>query len=133
MKTKTSATLILLATFLLGGIAGALVYHLYARGVPAAGPSDGVRPGSHDFVEELARGLSLDVSQREQLKVIISGSREKYRALSRQMRPQFDAIRNQANQEIRQILHENQKARFEEILKDLEQRHRNRPDRSGPK
>lgn len=127
MKSKTNAAFLLLGTFLLGGIAGAASFSLYQSHVKATGPKSVAprHPGSHDIVEELARGLEMDAAQKEKLRTIISQSRDKYRALSKQFRPQYDAIRAQTRQEMRQILHENQKARFEQIIEEMDSRHKN--------
>jgi uncharacterized membrane protein len=133
MKTKTSATLMLLLTFLLGSIAGALSYHLYRGRIAATGPRAGSRPSQREVIKEMGKDLSLDAAQQEKLAGIMKLSREKYRALSEQVRPQFDQIRNQTHAEIRQILRDDQKARFEERLKEFDRRHRNRPYRPDAK
>ena len=125
--------MILLLTFVLGGIAGALAHRLYLGRTGASTARNGGRPTPHDIAGEFAQGLSLDAAQRDLLKAIISTSREKYRALSRETRPQYNAIREQTNEEIRKILREDQKARFEEIVKEIEQRRRNRPGPPGPR
>jgi uncharacterized membrane protein len=128
MKSKTSAALLLIVTFLLGGITGAVSYSLYQNHVVGATS----RPDtSHDPVSELAKALSLDSKQKETLKNIMDRSRDRYRALSQQIRPQYEAIRNEGRQEIRQILRDDQKARFEDFLKDLDRRHKEREAKSS--
>ncbi len=128
MKSKTSAALLLILTFLLGGITGAVSYSLYQNHVAAANP----RPNnSHDPVNELAQALKLDAKQKETLKTIMDQSRDRYHALSQQIRPQYEAIRNETRQQIRQILYDDQKARFEEFLTDLDRRHKERESRSS--
>ena len=125
MKSKTNAALLLLGTFLLGAVSGAVSFSLYRNYVSASTPKINSRPsGPHDIVEELARGLDMDSAQKEKLGVIISQSRDRYRALSKQFRPQYDVIRDQTRQEIRQILHENQKPRFEELIQEMDNRHK---------
>jgi uncharacterized membrane protein len=127
MKTKTSATLVLLLTFLLGSITGAVGFCLYARRAGAAGGRDGGRPSPHHIVEELAQTLALDSSQKERLQSIVTESRERYRTLSEQVRPQYDEIRRQTREQIRQVLREDQKPQLEEFFKELDKRRRNRP------
>lgn len=124
MKSKTSATLVIVLTFFLGGIAGAAGYYLVNRQIMASSPRPPERSTPHNIVEELAQGLSLNSQQKSQLKGIIDSGRDRYRALSSQMRPQYDAIRDQTRQEIRQILTEEQKSRFAKIVKDIDERHK---------
>ncbi len=130
MKSKTSATLLIVLTFLLGAVAGSVGFYLVETHVVAAGPRAVKRSGSHDVAEELARGLDLDAAQKEKLKIIFKQSRERYRALSIQFRPQYDSLRNETRQEIRQILTEEQKARFEKIVQETDGRHKNHDHKS---
>jgi hypothetical protein len=121
MKSRTGAGILLLGVFVLGAVTGAASYSLYKSHVEAASSKSRVK-GSQKIVDELAEGLKLDAQQKEKLQVIISQSRERYDALSVQFRPQYQVIRNETNQEIRQILREDQKAQFEEIIKEWDRR-----------
>ncbi len=123
MKSKTSAAMLLFLTFVLGGITGAVSYSLYLNQVAASGPRSN---NSRDPVNELAQALSLDASQRQTLRHIMDQSRERYHALSQQIRPQYEAIRSETRQQIRQILRDDQKVRFEQFLQNLDKRHRER-------
>ena len=129
VKSKTWAALLLLLTFLLGGVAGAVSHYLYVRRMPPPGPRGGQRGSPFDITQELARGLDLDAQQKEKLHAIVTQSRERYRALSQQFRPQYDAIRDETRQQIRQILREDQRQRFEDFLKDSGTRHKQRGPR----
>lgn len=136
MKSKNNAALLLLGTFLLGGVSGAVSFSLYRNHVNASSlKKNNQYPGPQGFVEELSRGLVMDSAQKEKLGVILSQSRDRYKALSLQFRPHYEALRNQTRQEIREILHENQKARFEEIMQEIDKRHKGsgrRPPNSKP-
>jgi Spy/CpxP family protein refolding chaperone len=125
MRSKTSATLMLVLTFALGVVAGVVSGHLYETRLRLAGPRPGARSAPPDIVGELGQGLNLNADQKSKLKEIIDQSRERYRNLSIQFRPQYDAIRDQTRQEIRQILTEDQ------IIREMDERHKGR-DRRGP-
>lgn len=126
MKTRTSATLVLLLTFILGGITGALGYYLYARRSVIALARDGGRPPNpHHLVEELAQALSLDSPQKAKLEAIVAESRERFRTLSEQVHPQYEEIRRQTRDQIRQMLREEQKPRLDEFFKELDKRRAN--------
>jgi len=137
MKSKTSAALLLILTFLLGGIVGAVSYSLYQHEVAAQNSRSRRNP-----MRDLAKALNLDSQQEETLRQIMEKSRDRYRALDQQMRrqyettrqemrPQYDAIRTESRQEIRQILREDQKARFEEFLKEMAKQRRERESKSS--
>jgi Spy/CpxP family protein refolding chaperone len=128
MKTKTSATLFLALTFLLGGVAGAVSQYLYSSRASAARRPPRP-PGPQEIVDQMAQDLKLDAGQKEQVKSIISESREKYHRLSQQFRPNYDAIRQETRQQIRAILREDQRSRFEEIVKEMDARFRERSRR----
>lgn len=117
MKSKTSVALLWILVFILGGIAGSVSHYLYENHVVAARP----RPNNQtrDAVEGMAQGLNLDDQQKQALRDIIGQSRERYRALSQQMWPQFEIIRNETNQQIIAILNEGQRKKFQEFLDGL--------------
>ena len=122
MKSKLSAALVLLFTFALGAIAGSVGYSLYQKRVAAkqmVGP-----PRTSHLADELAKGLDLDENQKEKLHEILKNSRQRYLELSKQFRPQYQALRSQTREEIRQILRDDQKTRFEEVMSQVDDRHR---------
>lgn len=130
MRTRTSAALMLALTFLLGTVTGAVSLYIYRGHAAVAASRDPRPPGPRDIVEDMSRTLGLDAAQKQSLGQIIAQSRERYRTLSRQFRPQYDAIRDQSNQEIRAILRDDQKQKFEALIKEMEaNRHRARPQR----
>ncbi len=125
MRSKTGASLILLLTFVLGIVAGVLGHSLFQKRVSAGSGLGNPRSPSH-LADELAQGLNMDPAQKEKLGEIIGRSRERYAQLSQQFRPQYEVIRNQTREEIRRILREDQKAKFEQIMSSFEDRHRRR-------
>jgi uncharacterized membrane protein len=129
MKSRTGAGILLLGVFVLGAVTGAVSHSLYKSHVEAASSKSYPKWSSHSIVDDLAKGLALDAQQKEKLQVIISQSRDRYRALSVQFRPQYEVIRNETNQEIRQILREDQKAQFEKIISEWDSRRKSRSSR----
>ena len=132
MQSKTSATFLLVGTFLLGGVTGAVSYSIYRTHLDAQRPKVSQRPSPrHDIVEELGRDIPLDPDQKDKLRVIIGKTRERYHELHLQTGPQFQKIRNEGREEIRLILRDDQKARFEAILRDIDSRRKGFGDRPG--
>ena len=122
MRSKTSAALILLGTFVLGAITGVVAYSLYRVNADAPAAKASSRPPRRDIVEDLARDIPLDPDQKEKLRSIIGKTRERFREIHKQTGPQFQAIREEGWDELRRILRPEQKARFEEIVRALDSR-----------
>ena len=121
MKSRTSVALLWVLVFILGGITGAVTHYLLKDRVAAAVP--GIQRPPRDVVEGLARDLDLDVEQKRIIKTIIGQSAERYRVLAQQFRPQYEAIRSETDQRIKETLRGDQKERFERFLMDLHSRH----------
>jgi uncharacterized membrane protein len=115
MKSKLGVILLGILVFLLGGIAGAVSRYLYCERVKASVPK--TIPRVEDVVERMAGILKLDAQQKIEIKVIIGESRNRYRELSRQFRPQYEKIVQESDNRIRALLRDNQKPLFEEFLK----------------
>jgi hypothetical protein len=122
MRSKTSATLILIATFAMGGIAGGISHSLYQSRIALRNSRSAVQPNPQGITAALGGYLNLDPAQKDQLKEIVSRSRERYRALSQQFSPQYDQIRNETRQQIRNLLRADQQGKFEEFLRDMDTR-----------
>jgi Spy/CpxP family protein refolding chaperone len=132
MKSKTSAALLLVAIFLLGGVAGGISHSLYQSHFVSAQPPRPRVPVSHDIVEDMAQHLKLDAKQKDLLKVIILGSREHYDTLSKQFRPQYEKIRSETNDAIREILRPDQQKQFQETLEKMDSHRRERGRDNSP-
>ena len=115
MKSKLSVILLGILVFLLGGIAGAVSRYLYCEHMKASVPK--TIPRVEDVVERMAGILKLDAQQKIEIKVIITESRNSYRDLSRQFRPQYEKIVQESDNRIRTLLRDDQKPLFEEFIK----------------
>ncbi len=109
MKSKLGITLSWIVVFLLGAVAGATSHYIYQQRVkpPATRAMTTPKPGS--IVDGMARELKLDDPQKEQLKSIFDQSRYRYLAIGQQYR----ALRQETNEQIKQILRPDQKTIFE--------------------
>lgn len=129
LRSRTSAALILTLTFGMGCITGGVSYYLYQNRVALGDTRTGTQSSSRDTTAILGKYLSLDTAQKEELKIIIAKSKDRYRALSQQFSPQYDVVRNETRQQIRNILRPEQMDKFEEFLKDTDRRHKEREAR----
>ena len=134
MNRKAGAVLVLVATFILGGLAGGVLHYIYRNQVTPATVAQGqsARPPG-DIVQDMAKSLGLDDGQKQELKRIFEQSREKYRTLSLQFRPQYDALRKETDEQIRRILRKDQVALYDRLLMEGRERHKSPGPNLGPK
>jgi Spy/CpxP family protein refolding chaperone len=120
--------------FLLGGALGGVLGYLSAhRTAAAANPPVTERPMSEPErrahrVEQLTRELSLTPVQSQQVDAILLQRHAEGKAIHDQADAQIDQVHQKGRQQIREILAPEQKPKFEEFLKRLdEERKRKAP------
>ena len=118
MKSKASIVLLGIVIFLLGAIAGAVSHSLYQEYLKAAFFKASSQPV--DIVGGLAKELELDAQQTESLRSIFDESIERSMALSQEIWPQYQTIYKETEQKIKDILREDQRARYEEFLRKFQ-------------
>jgi len=132
MKSKAIIVLLGILVFLLGGIAGAVCHSLYQEYLKASFIKASSQP--IDIVGGLKKELNLDDQQTESLRVIFKESRDRSIALSRELWPEYQelnkeyqelnkeyqVIYRETEQQIKDILSPDQKARYEEFLKQFQ-------------
>ena len=113
--------------FLLGAALGGVLGYVFAHQSYAsmsAPLSDQARRAHR--VQQLTQELTLTDAQKQQLDAIITRVQGEYRTIRKQTDPQMDQARQKGRDEIRAILTPEQKPKFEEVLKRLdEERKRN--------
>jgi len=125
---KQRAYLYFVLTFLLGAVIGAVGLYLYAW------------YGGHwrrplnrgQFVHDLTRQLQLSDQQASQVNQIMNDSRKKYDQLHNQVRPQFEALRDETDGQIRQVLTPGQVSKFNELVREWRARGLPPPPRQEP-
>ena len=111
-------------TFLLGSILGgaALYYYGWSTGRWHRGFN------KDHAVARLKKALDLSDAQVQQVSQIFDETSQKMRDLQKQIDPQFRGLREEARNRIRQILNPEQVKKFDELVKQIDERHR----RHGP-
>ena len=130
MKSKVGVFLLGILVFLLGGIAGAVSHNLYREHVQASTPK-APPPPPPDIIEGFAKMLELDVEQKESLRGIFEQSLDRYRVLAKEFMPHYEAIRNETDQQIKDILNDNQKKKYEDFLKKFQPKPPPKPNKSA--
>lgn len=118
MKSKSSIVLVVILVFLLGGIAGAVSLSLYQEYLKAAFFKANSQP--IDFIGNFAQELGLDDQQAEQLRAIFDESRQGYIDLSVKIWPEYEKIRKETEQKIKNMLREDQRKRYEDFLEKFQ-------------
>jgi Spy/CpxP family protein refolding chaperone len=128
---KQRAALWVAVVFLLGASLGGVVGYIFAHRSVSANASMSAQERRAQKVEQLTREADLTPDQRHQLEAILTQLHGEYKALHEQSDAQIDQARQKGRNQIRAILTPEQKPKFEEFLKRMdEERKRNpRPDR----
>ena len=129
MNSRLSIVLLWCFIFILGGTAGWFVNCIYrgaktTRTSASLEDSKSTKENENDkdaelrqIIADLVRELHLDAEQQESLKNIFYETRLKYQDLNKEFNPRYKMIRDESDDEIRGILRNDQRKRFEEILK----------------
>lgn len=127
MENKSShskARLLIAAVFVIGFAAGALSLNLYQRLTNNAAKPE-PRNRTEVFIQRMDERVSLSDPQKEQVKQILDGARDRYSKIREKMEPctkefesQFDSARQQTRNEIRAVLTGDQLPKVEEMFKE---------------
>ena len=116
--TRLKIWLVVVGVFVLGCVTGASLDSLYRLRARGDQRSERSRHDRGNRFEEMKRDLNLNDQQATAIQSIIEQSREKYRALRNETSPRFDAVRTEAQAQIRALLNPEQQQRFDaEIAK----------------
>jgi Spy/CpxP family protein refolding chaperone len=119
--------------FLLGAALGGMLGYVFAHRVQAAPPqppqmTDAQRRAQK--VQRLTQELNLTSEQQTRIDAIMAGVQTQYKAIHQSTDTQLNEARQQGREQIREVLTPDQKPKFEEFLKKLdEERKRNPPPR----
>jgi Spy/CpxP family protein refolding chaperone len=70
------------------------------------------------------RDLNLTPNQQTQIQAIMNDTRAHYAALHEKLDPEYEQVRHQGRERIRQILTPEQVPKFEELLRQMDERRR---------
>jgi Spy/CpxP family protein refolding chaperone len=104
---------VLLVAFLLGGITGLSLGGLIAR--PTSTASTSLRD-PEAYYRSLQRELDLTTAQSTEIKSILDDTRLEYRKVCSEVRPRYDALREQARNRMRSLLTPSQQQKFDNMV-----------------
>ena len=120
------AILLVALVFALGIALGSVGTYLVTTRVQAARPQT---PG-HSAAYALAmftKGLDLTPEQQKQILVILNEMRAHYAEIHSHADPEYEAARQEGRQKIRQLLTPEQKPKFEDLLRRIDEQRGYRP------
>ena len=122
--------IVVFAVFFIGIITGMLIINFYETRVAGSPPDTSYNRGrSSEIKRDVNRVhdyLGLDQQQRERVNLILEEGREGVRKLRAETRPKFNAIEENTQARIREVLNPGQLTRYEEFRKSVRERRKNR-------
>ena len=130
MITRTfKAKVLVFAIFFMGIVTGVLIANFYTTRVtssPDAGnPPERAQRAERD-VNRFYDYLGLDQAQREQMRTIGEETRHEFQELRKETQPRYEAIQEGSRAKIRAVLNEDQRAKYDEFRRNMDERRRNR-------
>jgi Spy/CpxP family protein refolding chaperone len=108
--------------FLLGAALGGMLGYVFAHHTTMAAPAQMTDVQKRaQKVQRLTQELSLSPAQQAQLDAIMTSLQAEYKAIHQSTDPQIDQARQKGREQIRAILTPEQKPKFEEFLKRLDE------------
>ena len=117
-KTRREAAFLVIVVFLLGVLLGGVGNHLWGQRVWGV---QSVPHGRDQILAQLTSELQLSTAQVEQIAKIVDDTRAQMRALNAPLDAQKDQIRHQGRDRIRALLTPEQKPRFEEFTRRIDE------------
>ena len=125
MSATRKAGLWVGVVFLLGGALGGLIGYSYEHHLVSAASTPLPEPERRAHrLEELTRALGLTSAQSQQIDAILLQRHTEVKSIHDQTDAQIDQVRQKGREQIRAILTPEQKPKFEEFLKNLDQQRR---------
>ena len=119
---QQKATLWLALVFVLGTALGAVLGYAFAHRSYAAAPAQlTAEQRRAQKREQLAREVGLTAEQQKQVIAILDEAQGEYKAIHAVSDPQVDAARQKSRDKIRTILTAEQKPKFEEFIRKMDE------------
>lgn len=116
-KSSREAALLVIVVFLLGAFMGGLATHVWS--IHAS--SKTIPHGPDQLIEQLSHQLELSPDQLKQVTEIVDQTHTQVRALFVPLDAQREQIRQHARERIRAVLTPEQKLKFENFLRHLDE------------
>jgi Spy/CpxP family protein refolding chaperone len=119
------AALLVLLVFGLGIGLGSLGTYVVTTRVLAARPQQPAR-NSVSHMATFTRDLNLNLDQQKQIQAILTETRARYAEIHNQADPEYEQARQAGREKIRQVLTPDQRPKFEDLLRRIDEERRSR-------
>jgi len=130
-KGSRKAALLVFAVFVLGIALGALDMYQVSSRVLTARPQASLAHNPAGTLAIFTKGLDLTPDQQKQVEAIFNETRARYAALHQRLDPEYEQVRQQGRDKIRQILTPEQRPKLEELLHRIDEERARRQAESG--
>ena len=121
------AKVLVFAIFFMGIASGLLIANFYTTRVTGSPDAAANRPErAQGDINKFYDYLGLDQAQREEMHRIGEETRHEFQELRKETQPRFEAIQEQSRAKIRAVLNDEQRAKYDEFRRKMDERRRNR-------
>jgi Spy/CpxP family protein refolding chaperone len=124
------AVLLVLVLFILGIALGSVGTYVVTTRVLAARPQ-GALARNPGHMAMFTRDLNLNPDQQTQIQAIMNDTRARYAELHQKLDPEYEQVRHEGRERIRQVLTPEQRPKFEDLLRQIDEDRRQRQTPEG--
>jgi hypothetical protein len=125
-KGNRKAVFLVFVVFVLGIALGAVGTYMVTTRVLAARPQAEVVHTTANTVAMLNRDLDLSADQQRQVEGILTDMRARYDAIHQEVDPEYEKVRQEGRERIRELLSADQRPKFEQVLRRIDEDRRKR-------
>jgi Spy/CpxP family protein refolding chaperone len=125
-QSNRKAFALVFVLFVLGVALGSVGTYLVTTRVLAARPQAAQARTPSQHMAMYTRDLNLTADQQSQIQAILNDTRAHYASLHEKLDPEYEQVRQQGREHIRQVLTPEQRPKFEELLRQMDEDRRQR-------
>jgi Spy/CpxP family protein refolding chaperone len=125
------AVLLVFVLFVLGIAVGSVGTYMVTTRVLAARPQATMARNPAHTMAMFTRDLNLSPDQQNQIQAILNDTRGRYAELHEKLDPEYEQVRQQGRERIRQVLTPEQRPKFEDLLRQIDEDRRKRQAAEG--
>ena len=122
------AFLLVFVVFVLGIALGSVGTYVVTTRVLAARPQATLAHNPGHTMAMFTSDLNLNPDQQKQIQAILNDTRARYAALHEKLDPEYEQVRQEGRERIRQVLTPEQRPKFEDLLRQMDEDRRQAAD-----